>query len=180
MPLDPHAQRFLAMIGASGVRSASAGIAAQRTAFATLMRTAGLPLTGATSDIVLPGPAEPLPARVYHPHDGAGTLPGLVFFHGGGLVAGDLDTHDGICSRLAQAAHCRVVSIAYRLAPEHVFPAAVEDAWAGTVAVLDRVDMLGLDPARMAVGGDSVGANLAASTCQDLVRQGRTACAPSC
>ncbi len=161
------------MIGASGARSAPVGIADQRQAFAALMRNAGLPLCGEATDLTLPGPAGPLPTRIYHPADRAGPRPGLVFFHGGGLVAGDLDTHDGICSRLAEAAGCRVVSVAYRLAPEHPFPAAVEDAWASAAAVFDRAAALGLDPERLAVGGDSVGANLAASACQHLVQTGR-------
>jgi len=119
------------------------------------------PEVAAAEDRTLPGPAGPLPVRVYRP-EGSGPHPVLVFFHGGGWVIGDLDTHDRECRVLCRDAGCLVVSVGYRLAPEHPFPAACEDAWAALRAVLEEADALGADASRLAVGGDSAGGNLAA------------------
>jgi acetyl esterase len=113
-------------------------------------------------DIAIDAAAAAMRGRLYRgraaPAEGAA---GLVYYHGGGWVIGDLDTHDGVCRALADAAGCCVISVDYRLAPEHRFPAAVDDAVASwTWAVLEATS-LGMDPRRMAVGGDSAGANLA-------------------
>ncbi|AQL41376.1 alpha/beta hydrolase [Halorientalis sp. IM1011] len=109
------------------------------------------------------GPEEPLPVRLYHP-DGDGPHPVLVYFHGGGFVIGSLETHDALCRSLTNAADCAVLSVDYRLAPENPFPAAVEDAYAAVEWVADHGEPVDLDPGRIAVGGDSAGANLAAAT----------------
>jgi acetyl esterase/lipase len=99
--------------------------------------------------------------RCYTPR-AAGPLPALVFFHGGGWVIGDLETHDGLCRSLANAAGCLVASVDYRLAPEHKYPVAAEDAFAATRWVATHAQRLGADGRRLAVGGDSAGGNLAA------------------
>jgi acetyl esterase/lipase len=107
----------------------------------------------------LPG-LVPIPVRVYRP-SAAQDLPALVYFHGGGFVICNLDTHDRICRMLANASGCVVVSVDYRLAPEHKFPAAAEDAYSATRYVAEHASEFGIDPSRIAVGGDSAGANLA-------------------
>jgi acetyl esterase/lipase len=141
---------------------------ARREGMRKLMRVAGARVeVGGVEDRVLPGPGGPLAIRIYTPMERAGaSWPGLVFFHGGGLVAGSLDTHDGLCRALATAGCCRTVSVSYRLAPEHKFPAAIEDACAATAWVADHAAEIGINPERIAVGGDSAGATLAAVVCQ--------------
>jgi len=108
---------------------------------------------------VLPGPVN-IPVRVYRP-SAAQDLPALMYFHGGGFVICNLDTHDRTCRMLANASGCVVVSVDYRLAPEHRFPAAAEDAYSATRYVAEHADEFGIDPRRIAVGGDSAGGNLA-------------------
>ena len=122
----------------------------------------------------IPGPATALPIRVYRPSIGA-VLPGLVWYHGGGWVFGDLDMSDGTCRALANAAECVVVSVDYRLAPETPFPGAVDDAYAAVDWVAEHADQLGIDPDRIAVGGDSAGGNLAAAVCLIARERGRPA-----
>ncbi|MFY2562286.1 alpha/beta hydrolase [Corallococcus terminator] len=114
----------------------------------------------------------PLRARHYVPLGDSRRRPLLVFFHGGGFVMGDLDTHDAPCRRLCRHADVHVLSIEYRLAPEHPFPAGVEDALAAFDWALEHAEELGADPGRVAVGGDSAGGNLAAVVAQHAVREG--------
>ncbi|MFZ5492584.1 MAG: alpha/beta hydrolase [Pseudomonadota bacterium] len=112
-------------------------------------------------DLSVPGPGGAIKARLYRPTTD-GLLPGLVFFHGGGWVIGDLDSHDDLCRDLAALAGCAVLAVDYRLAPEHRFPAAADDAIAATGWVQAHAAELGIDVGRLAVGGDSAGGNLAA------------------
>ena len=120
-----------------------------------------------TEDRTIDGPAGPIPLRVYWPPtDDEATLPVIVFLHGGGWSVGDLDTYDGEARNHAVGAGALVVSADYRLAPEHPYPAAVEDAWAATQWVAAHARELGADPVRLAVAGDSAGGNLAAVVAQ--------------
>lgn len=121
----------------------------------------------AAEDRIIDGPGGDLPVRIYRPSSAdSGAAGVVVFFHGGGFVAGDLDTHDGTARQHAVDADAVVVSVDYRLAPEHPFPAAVEDAMAATEWVAAHAAELGADPARLAVAGDSAGGNLAAVVAQ--------------
>lgn len=114
------------------------------------------------TDRTVPGPGFEIPVRVYTP-TGDGPHPVVVYFHGGGFVLGTLDSRDPICRTVASDAEAVVVSVAYRLAPEHPFPAAVEDAYAATEWVADNPGEFDADPDRLAVAGDSAGGNLAAA-----------------
>jgi acetyl esterase len=117
----------------------------------------------------IPGPAGPVPIRVYAAGNG-GSRPCLVYFHGGGYVLCDLDTHDTICRAIAKQSGAVVVAVDYRLAPEHKFPAALDDCLAATLWVCANTERLGVDARRIAVGGDSAGGNLAtvvAMKCRD-------------
>lgn len=117
-------------------------------------------------DATIPGPAGPLAIRVYDPVAGERPLPVLIYFHGGGGVIGSVDTHDGLCRSIARALGGLVVSVDYRLGPEHPFPAAPDDAWAAFREIQQQARALGGDPRRIAVGGDSMGGCLAAVVCQ--------------
>jgi len=122
-----------------------------------------------TEDRTVPGAAGPRRARVYTPASARGhAAPGLVWFHGGGFVVGSIESTDGICRALASRAGLVVVSVDYRLAPEHPFPAAVEDAVAATRWVLEHGSSMGIDPRAVAVGGDSAGGNLSTVVAQAL------------
>lgn len=170
MPLDPRARRFLDRLAASNPQNALALTAeARRAALAELLLgLAGAPpAVGLIEERSLPGPAGPLPLRIYTPADAAAdVLPGLVYFHGGGFVAGSLDTHDCIARSLANACGARLLSVGYRLGPEHRFPAAIEDGCAAARWVAANTRDLGLDAARLVVCGDSAGGTLAAVVCQ--------------
>jgi acetyl esterase len=124
---------------------------------------------GRVENLFAPGPAGDIPLRLYANQHG-GLRPALVYFHGGGFVFGNLDTHDAVCRALAKESGAVVVAVDYRLAPEHKFPAAVDDSYAATVWIAANAEGLGIDAQRIAVGGDSAGGNLAivvAMRCRD-------------
>jgi acetyl esterase len=173
MPLDPLAKRLLTMMAAASPSGRSRPTADERRqALAKLMQFARAdvpPLIGV--DGTLPGVAGGIPYRLYSPSGvSQPPSPGFVFFHGGGMVAGSIETHDRICAALAQITGCHLVSVGYRLAPEHKFPAAIEDAIAATGWVSEHASSLGIDATRLIVGGDSAGATLAAVVCQQALR----------
>ena len=123
-----------------------------------------------TRDTHIPGPAGNIPARIYSPETKA-PAPVIVHFHGGGWVVGSLDTHDPFCRYLSELARAVIISVDYRLAPEHKFPAAIEDAEAATRWALDHAAELGGNPQRVFVSGDSAGGNLAAAVAQLLAEK---------
>jgi acetyl esterase len=181
MPLDPQARRFLERLVAMNPPSAlSLSVEARRAGLAQLLSFTGpAESIGAVGDLTVPGPDGPLTVRAYAPAGARGgdPLPGLVYFHGGGLIAGSLDTHDPICRSLTAASGCRLLSVEYRLAPEHPFPAAVADGCSATRWIGRHASALGIDPRRLGVCGDSAGATLAAVVCQSLSASGDVALA---
>jgi acetyl esterase len=171
--LDPDVRKFLDAMAASRPKTRPPSLEDSRAAISRLADMADVkdePI-GSIENGSMSLPAGELPYRVYSPVDHtAAVLPGLVFFHGGGFVIGDLDTHDGLCRMLANAGGSRIVAVDYRLAPEHPFPAAIEDGVAATQWVFDNAARLKIG--KIAVGGDSTGANIAAVVCQLATQAG--------
>lgn len=172
--LDPHFQAGLRVVGLTSkgeyedLSLEEARKTVERSAYTASGKTIDLAVV---KDIVLPlagdDPARAdLPARLYSPVDTDEPLPMLVFFHGGGWVLGSIDSHDATCRYIARTGGLKVLSVDYRMAPEFQFPTPVDDCLAAFRYVRDHADALGVDPARIAVGGDSAGGNLAAVVCQ--------------
>ena len=174
MPLDPLVKAFLdqtAAIPRPKIWQLPPEMA--RASFAGMMALVG-PQNAAigkvenfTIPVSAPGPERMIAARAYAPVAvGGEPRPALIFFHGGGFVVGSLDTHDGLCRLICAEGNLRVIDIDYRLAPEHTFPAALDDAFAATQWIVANATQLGIDPGRIAVGGDSAGGLLAAVVTQ--------------
>lgn len=168
MSLDPHAKRLLDMMAVASPKAGSrVTVETRRESFRKLMALSRSEAAVMGLNQTIPGPAGPIPLRIYTPATTPrATLPALIFFHGGGLVAGSLDTHDALCRTLAEGIGAKVVAVGYRLAPEHPFPAAIEDSVAATKWVFENAATLEIDPIRIAVGGDSAGGTLAAVVTQ--------------
>jgi acetyl esterase len=166
--MDPKAQivgEFVKSIRVPGVYPPLPELRQQLRTMVTLMDEPAPPLAR-VEDIRIPGPAGEIPARVYADSVGGAPLPVVAYFHGGGWVQGDLETHHGLCARLAKHAGVLVVAIDYRLAPEHKFPAAVDDCLAAYRWLRAHGRDLDADTARVAVAGDSAGGNLSAVVSQ--------------
>ena len=166
MPIDPQAQRVMDQIAALNLpprHTLTPDEARQQFETRMALMPPGEPVRH-VADRRVPAAAGEIPARIYTP-EGGGPFPVLVYFHGGGWVVGNIQSHDPTCRALANAAGCIVVSVDYRLAPEHKFPTAAEDAYAATRWVAENARAIGGDPERIAVGGDSAGGNLAAAVC---------------
>jgi len=162
--LDPQIEALLQQIEQQGMPPVHTltPMKARETRNPVFVKLGGAPEAVANvENLTIPGQAGEIPIRIYTPQ-GRGPFPILVYFHGGGWVICNLDTHDSVCRSLANGASCIVVSVDYRLAPEHKFPAAVDDAYAATQWVADSANLINGDSARITVGGDSAGGNLAA------------------
>jgi acetyl esterase/lipase len=174
--LDRHAKRVLDMLAAG--RDGSAAELTPRVLRESMERLArAVDLRNVAVASVdnrrIRSPSGELTLRVYTPLEAPNeSLPGVVYFHGGTGVFCSLDTHDGLCRTLAASSSCRVVSVDYRLAPEHPFPAAIDDGLFATQWIADNAPELGIDPARLAVAGDSAGGTIAAVVCQLAQRAG--------
>lgn len=164
MPLDPEIAPIVDAVNAAAAEAppiAEQTVADRRAAYAALSSMAGAgPDLDVVDDREIPGPAGPIPVRVYRNEGSEGVF---VFYHGGGYVIGDLDTHDQLCRQLALEAEATVVAVHYRLAPEDPFPAGIDDAWAALRWVdANRDELAGAPGARIVVGGDSAGGNFSA------------------
>src|SRR5918996_564358 len=165
--LDPQARAVIDLVAKSGrpaYHTLSPKDARQLFLETRPASTPTPPEIGSVRNLVTETPQGAIPLRVYRPAGvpAATALPAYVYFHRAGWVIGDLETHDVLCRQLTAASGASVISVDYRLAPEHKFPAAADDAWAATRWIVAHAADLGLDAARLAVGGDSAGGNLAA------------------
>ena len=166
MTLDPAVQALIDQLAANPAPKLwelpVADGRALYVAMSQMLEPQGVPI-GKVENKTVPGAAGPIPIRIYTPMGGGTIQPAIVFFHGGGWVIGSLETHDALCRQLANEFSCKVVSVDYRLAPEHKAPAAFDDAFAVAQWVEKNASSLEIDANRLAVAGDSAGGNLAAA-----------------
>jgi acetyl esterase len=169
MPLDPLVKAFLDKAAAFPRPKAwDVPPAITRQSFAGMMQFASPKdvAVGKIENFTIPGPGGEIRARSYAPVAAAGPQPTLIYFHGGGFVAGNLESHDGLCRLFAAEGGFKVIAVEYRLAPEHPYPAAMDDAWAAVQWIEQNAAQIGVDAGRIAVGGDSAGGMLAAIVTQ--------------
>jgi len=169
--LDPIALKFLKDAAALGAPPIGELEPAQVRAGIKASGTGPGPEIHSIEDMEMAGPEGPIPVRIYRPSEQT-NLPALVYFHGGGWVIGDIEWNDGMCRQISDQAECVVISVEYRLAPEDVYPAAADDAYAATVWAVQNAKRLEIDENRIAVGGWSAGATLAAVVCLMLRDRG--------
>jgi acetyl esterase len=171
MPLNPQVEALLAMMAeAPAIDFATVSPAEVRAAYDQSMQVGDPPAVASVRDVPMALDGRTLQSRLYIPEGAGETPPLIVYYHGGGWVIGTLDTHDATCRALARASGAAVLSVAYRLAPEHRYPAAVDDCYDALVWAKDHAASLGVDGSRLAVAGDSAGGNLAAAVallCRD-------------
>jgi len=166
MTLDPQVKSFLDMLaGLGGPPLEQLPVAEARSVALAMVDFSGPeePIAEVANRSII-GPAGPIAVRMYRP-ELSEKLPALIYFHGGGYVIGSLDSHDRLCRALANASGCAVIAVDYRLAPEHKYPAAVDDAYAATCYIAEHAAEFNIDPNRIAVGGDSAGGSLATVVC---------------
>jgi len=164
MTLDPILQAFVAASEAANADRPAipdATVAEARAGYEALAGLGAGPDLFSVADATIAGQAGEIPIRIYRPNGDTGE-PGLVFYHGGGWTIGSLDSHDPECRKLAERSGCVVVAVDYRLAPEHPYPAAIDDSWAALQHIAANAGDFGIDAARLAVGGDSAGGNISA------------------
>ena len=161
MTLDPQVKLVLEQLAAAGAPPLETLSPEQARKAFTLPRSE-VESVGKVANRTIPGPAMDIPVRVYYPKESQTTYPALVYYHGGGWVVGNIESHDDVCRALTNLANCVTISVDYRLAPEHKFPAAVEDSYAAVQYIYDHAEDFQIDRSRIAVGGDSAGGNLAA------------------
>ena len=169
--LDPQAQALMTLLSEKGIPPVYTQTPAEARASYRARRTftqPDAPEVGRVQDLQFNHAGVSIAVRVYHPAGATQAMPALVYLHGGGWTIGDLDTHDVLCRSLCQQAHGVVVAVDYRLGPEHKFPAGYDDAVAAWQWVAAQAQTLGIDPTRIAIGGDSAGGNLAAAACLGL------------
>ena len=169
--LDPQAQALMTLLSEKGIPPVYTQTPTEARASYRARRSftqPDAPEVGRVQDLQFSHAGVSIAVRVYHPAGASQALPALVYLHGGGWTIGDLDTHDVLCRSLCQQAGGVVVSVDYRLGPEHKFPAGYDDAVAAWQWVASQAASLGIDPTRIAIGGDSAGGNLAAAACLGL------------
>jgi acetyl esterase len=161
MTIDPQTKFVLEQMAAAGAPPMES-LTPEQARSAMILPQGEIEPVGKVEDRTIQGPESDIPVRIYYPKENQELYPALVYYHGGGWVVGNIDSHDNVCRALTNLANCVTISVDYRLAPEHKFPAAVDDSFAAAQYVYEHAEDFQIDRSRIAVGGDSAGGNLAA------------------